>query len=69
MFFASKCLFENQSVERQQNLVFYKPYVYHPQHCNAKLVALNLLTELSKFVTADIILDRILPYVVMFISM
>ena len=27
-------------------------------------MALNLLTELSKYVTADIILDRILPYMV-----
>lgn len=34
------------------------------QFCNTKLMALNLLTELSKYVTADIILDRILPYMV-----
>ena len=27
-------------------------------------MALNLLTELSRYVTADIILDRILPYMV-----
>ena len=27
-------------------------------------MALNLMTELSKYVTADIILDRILPYMV-----
>ncbi|XP_052760753.1 phosphoinositide 3-kinase regulatory subunit 4-like [Mya arenaria] len=33
-------------------------------YCNAKLVALNLMTEFSKYVTADIILDRLLPYVI-----
>ena len=37
-------------------------YVF--QFCNTKLMALNLMTELSKYVTADIILDRILPYMV-----
>ncbi|KAL4221189.1 phosphoinositide-3-kinase [Mactra antiquata] len=30
--------------------------------CNAKLMALDLLTELSLYVTSDIKLDRILPY-------
>ena len=30
-------------------------------------MALNLLTELSRYVTADIILDRILPYMVRYI--
>jgi phosphoinositide-3-kinase regulatory subunit 4 len=34
------------------------------QFCNAKLMALELMTELAQYVTSDIILDRILPYLV-----
>ncbi|XP_048750935.2 phosphoinositide 3-kinase regulatory subunit 4-like isoform X2 [Ostrea edulis] len=34
--------------------------------CNSKLTALQLLLETSKFVTTDIILDRIIPYMLSF---
>jgi len=34
------------------------------QFCKSKLMSLSLLTDLAQHVTADIILDRILPYVV-----
>lgn len=34
--------------------------------CNTKLTALQLLLEASKFVTTDIILDRIIPYMLSF---
>ncbi|KAL3861428.1 hypothetical protein ACJMK2_007462 [Sinanodonta woodiana] len=36
--------------------------------CHSKLLALNLLLDLSKYVTPDIVLDRIIPYMINFIS-
>ena len=34
------------------------------QYCKSKLTALEVMLSLSKYVTADIILDRLVPFMV-----
>lgn len=37
------------------------------QHCSSKLIALEVMLKLSKYVTADIILDRLVPCMVSYL--
>lgn len=34
------------------------------QYCKSKLLALEVMLTLSRFVTADVILDRLVPFMV-----
>lgn len=38
--------------------------MHYFQYCTSKLLALEMMLTLSKYVTADIILDRLIPYMV-----